>query len=245
MGRRIDVEADHVLELVGEFGVVGDLEGPHPMRLQPLSHPDPSHRRGTDPDRLGHRRRGPMSRRVRRCLVGQRHHPIHRRRRQGRNARRPGLVAAQPRHPLVHEALLPAPHHRLVLADRAGDRGGALAIAGQQHNPGAPDVLLRTVAIPNDRLQSQPISRGHRYRYPFAHSAAWHKTTANGCLSLGDIPGRRMSLWRRSRSPIFCSTIIRSTAARPAVPAAQDLMRLLGRFLRRAEHRRGDRIDAA
>jgi hypothetical protein len=25
MGRRIDVEANHILELVGEFGVVGDL----------------------------------------------------------------------------------------------------------------------------------------------------------------------------------------------------------------------------
>jgi len=36
VGRRIDVEPDHLLELVGEFGIVGNLEGAHPMRLQSM-----------------------------------------------------------------------------------------------------------------------------------------------------------------------------------------------------------------
>jgi hypothetical protein len=35
MGRRIDVEANDLLEFVGKFGVVGDLERAHPMRLEP------------------------------------------------------------------------------------------------------------------------------------------------------------------------------------------------------------------
>jgi hypothetical protein len=40
MSRRIDVETDDILQLVGEFGIVGDLEASHPMRLQPLPRPD-------------------------------------------------------------------------------------------------------------------------------------------------------------------------------------------------------------
>ena len=34
MGRRIDVEANDILELVGEFGIVRNLERAHPMRLK-------------------------------------------------------------------------------------------------------------------------------------------------------------------------------------------------------------------
>ena len=91
-----------------------------------------------------------MGRRMRRRPVGQRHHPIDAGGRQRRDARRPGLVAGQPRHPFLHEALRPAPNHGFVLADRPGDGIGALAIGGQQHDPGAPDVLLRAVAVPYD-----------------------------------------------------------------------------------------------
>jgi hypothetical protein len=36
MGRRIDIEANDILELLGEFGVVGELERAHPMRLERL-----------------------------------------------------------------------------------------------------------------------------------------------------------------------------------------------------------------
>jgi hypothetical protein len=41
------------------------------MGLQPVPLPDASHRRGTDPNRLGHRRRGPMVRLMRRRLISQ------------------------------------------------------------------------------------------------------------------------------------------------------------------------------
>src|SRR5271156_1241452 len=42
--------------------------------------------------------------------------------------RGPGLVAGQPLHLLLHEALLPAPDHGLALADSARDRGSARAV---------------------------------------------------------------------------------------------------------------------
>jgi hypothetical protein len=58
----------------------------------------------------------------------------------------------------MHEALLPAPDHGFALADSAGDGGGARAVSSQNNDLRAPDVLLRAVAIANDRVQSNPIS---------------------------------------------------------------------------------------
>src|SRR5256886_6860692 len=60
------LEADDFLELVGEFGIVGELERAHPMRLQPVPLPDAAHRGRADPHRLGHRWRAPMGRLMRR-----------------------------------------------------------------------------------------------------------------------------------------------------------------------------------
>jgi len=111
-----------------------------------------------------------MGRRMRRRLVGQRDYPIDRRSRQRRDPRRPGLVAGQPCDPLVHEARLPAPDHRLVLAEETGNGVGALAICRQQDDLGARDVPLRAVALPYDRLQSRAIGRPHRYGYSLCAS---------------------------------------------------------------------------
>ena len=92
---------------------------------------------------------------------------------------------------LRREALLPAPYRGFVLADCLGDGVGALAIRRQQDNPGAPDVLLRAIAIPCDRLQSHPISRCDRDGYSLPHCAHSHKTTPRrilfGRLLLGAI----------------------------------------------------------
>ena len=99
MGRRIDIEPDYLLELVGELGIVGELEGAHPMRLQPVPDPDAAHRGRTDPHRLGHGRRRPMGRFVRRGLVGQGNNAIDGLGRQWRDARRPRLVRVSPATP--------------------------------------------------------------------------------------------------------------------------------------------------
>jgi hypothetical protein len=131
MGRRIDVEANDILELLGEFGIVGELECAHPMRLKPVPLPDALHRGGADPRRLGHRRCGPMGRLMRRSLVGQGNDAIDGLGRQGRDARGAGLVAGEPLDPLTHEALLPAPDHGFTLADGAHNGSGALAVGGQ------------------------------------------------------------------------------------------------------------------
>ena len=157
VGGWIDIEADHLFELLGEFGIVGELERAHPVGLQPVPLPDASHRRRADPHRFGHRRRGPMGRLMRRLLVGQGNDTINRRGRQGRDAPGPGLLAGEPGDPLMHEALLPAPNHGFALANSAHDGGRACAVSGQNNDPRPPDVLLWAVAIPDDRLQAHPI----------------------------------------------------------------------------------------
>ena len=174
MGGRIDIETDHLLELLGEFGIVGELERAHPMGLQPVPLPDASHRRGADPNRLGHRRRGPMGRLMRRRLISQGNDAIDGLGRQRRNARGSGLVAGEPLDPLMHKALLPAPDHGFALADRAGNGGRARAVGRQNNDPCPPDVLLRTVAIPDDRLQASPIRRRDLDSNSLAHAAQSH-----------------------------------------------------------------------
>jgi hypothetical protein len=146
------------------------------MGLKPLSDPDAPHRRRADPDRLGHCWRAPVGRLVGRRLVGQHDDPIDGLGGQRRNARGPGLVAGQPLDPFMHEALLPAPDHGFALADSAGDGGGALAVGGQNNDPRPPKVLLRAVAIANDRVQPNPILRSDSDGNSLAHHRHLHKT---------------------------------------------------------------------
>jgi hypothetical protein len=43
MGRWIDMEADHIAQFVDEGGVVGQLELPHSVWLEPIGAPDALH----------------------------------------------------------------------------------------------------------------------------------------------------------------------------------------------------------
>ena len=96
MGRRGHVEADDVLDLFGEGGVVGTSEGAPAVRLHVAGVPDALHRAQADADRLGHGPAGPVGGRAgRRFPTGHRDHAGDRRRRQRWLPRRPGLVAQQ------------------------------------------------------------------------------------------------------------------------------------------------------
>ena len=112
---------------------------------------------------------------MRRGLVSQDNDTIDGLSRQRRNARGPRLVAGEPRDPLLHETLLPAPDYGLALANGAHDARGALAVGGQNHDPRPPNVLLRAVAIPDDRLQARPIRRGNGDGNSFAHHRQSHE----------------------------------------------------------------------
>ena len=66
--RRIEVEADHVLDFLRERRVVGDLEAVHQMRLEAVRAPDILDAGVADADRARHRAHAPMGR-VRRRLA--------------------------------------------------------------------------------------------------------------------------------------------------------------------------------
>ena len=145
MGGRIDVEPDHVAQLVGEVRVVGELE----LLTRCGARPWARQMRCTEETLMPTvclaimaavqwvaSRGGSVS--------GQRHH-----------ARRPPLAPSglmregrvlsrnRPSKPASAEALLPAPDAGLRLAGAAHDLDGAEPVRRQQDDLGPPDVLLR------------------------------------------------------------------------------------------------------
>ena len=70
---RVDIKPDDVAQLGHELGILGELEEPDPMRLEPMRTPDALHRAERDADSLGHHRPGPMRRLAGRLLQRQSH----------------------------------------------------------------------------------------------------------------------------------------------------------------------------
>ena len=66
MARRDEIKPDNVLNLLAEFGIVGELEAARQMRLQAMRRPDALHAGMAEADRLGELARRP--RRARRLL---------------------------------------------------------------------------------------------------------------------------------------------------------------------------------
>lgn len=155
--RRVEIEADHVFDLLRESRIVGQFECIDQVRLQPMGLPDRLDGRRRDAHRLGHRPQAPLGRVRRRLPHRLLKHPIDHFHRERRLARRARLVAAQTVDAGLHIARAPAPNGRLADTQPALDLIGADPVAGQQNNPGAPDMLLRRVAVGDQRLQPVPI----------------------------------------------------------------------------------------
>ena len=161
---RGDVEADDILELGGEIGIVGALEGAHPVRLEVVRLPDPLHRAQADAARLGHRPAGPVGCLAGRLGAGQRHHALHRGGSQRASCpacgvasrNRPSTPASAKRRCQRHTAGRPTPARRATSAtlSRVGRR---------QNEPSPRHVLLGAVAIGHDRLETRTI-RGRNPR---------------------------------------------------------------------------------
>ena len=62
------------------------------------------------------------------------------------------------------------------LRGSAGDGRGALAVGCQNNDPRAPNVLLRAVAMANNRVQPNPFLRSNGDRNPLAHHPHSHQT---------------------------------------------------------------------
>jgi hypothetical protein len=77
MGGRINVKADDVFELVGEFRILGELEGSDTMRSELMSLQDALHRTQADAGSLGQHPAGPMRGLARRSAQRQIDNPLH------------------------------------------------------------------------------------------------------------------------------------------------------------------------
>jgi hypothetical protein len=69
------------------------------------------------------------------------------------------LIARQACNALRHEPRLPPPYHRLGFAGPPLDLGRAAAFGGGKDDFGAPNMLLRHVAVTDNRLKPTAISR--------------------------------------------------------------------------------------
>ena len=176
----IDIEPDHIAQLLDEFWIVGEFELSHPMRLKAMSAPDALN--GTDGDArsLRHQRAGPVRRLARRRIERQRHDPRNDLVRQRLDARGPRLVARQPLESFVGEPFLPAPDASFRRARPAHDFVRANAIGRQKHDLAPPHVLLWRVAIPDQSQKPEPIFRRNGERYSCAHPPDSHFASPPG-----------------------------------------------------------------
>ena len=180
VGRRINVEADDVAQLVDELRIVGQFELAPPVRCEAMRLPDAPDGAGADAGGLRHHVGRPVRRLARRIGKRQRHHALGDFGAEPRNARWPRLVAQETLDAFRGEALLPAPHAGLRLAGSAHDLDGADTVGGQKYDPGAPDMLLRGVTIPDQGHQTRPIGRRNGERYSCAHAPDSHAHAAKG-----------------------------------------------------------------
>ena len=177
---RIDIQPDDIVELLGKFGIVRELELPVAMRLQPMRFPDAAHCAGADVPRGGHHGSGPVRRLARRHGQRERHHAINHCRLQRSNTRGPGLIAQQAVDTSCHVALLPPPDTGLRFTGLAHDRRCPRAIGTQQDDRCPPRMLLRRVTIPDYPFKPKPVRRRYVEFDPCAHDTESHGSAAQG-----------------------------------------------------------------
>jgi len=117
------------------------------------------------------------------------HNPLDDLRRQRRDARWPSLVAEQPIDAFSHEAFLPAPDSRLGLVGEPHDLNGAAAIRREQHDPGTPNVFLRTVAVGRYGLEPEVVNGAEFDDNAGAHGRDSHDRTRQGIRNRTPLSG--------------------------------------------------------
>jgi hypothetical protein len=163
VGRRIDIGPDHIAQL-----------------LEPMGAPDALDGRDADAGRVRHRRARPVRGFGQRRLHRQRHDALGDSGIEFRDARRPRLIAQQPFETLGGEAFLPALYTGLGLPSPVHDRVRARPFAVQQHDPRAPNMLLWSVPISNQRTKPIKIGREDGKGDAASHSPNSHAANQPG-----------------------------------------------------------------
>jgi hypothetical protein len=96
-------------------------------------------------------------------------------------ARTGSATQSKPKRAVRH--LLPAPDRRLADAGRPHDLGSASTVGGQQHDLGAPHVLLGAIPIRYDRVQADTDRRAYVDGDAGSHPPDSHRLQPRGTLS--------------------------------------------------------------
>jgi hypothetical protein len=89
--------------------------------------------------------------------AGERHDPVYGLVAQRRLAGLAGRIAQQPLDPGLGEPPLPAPHRRPADLGAPADRGDAQPVGRVQNDPSPHHMLLRAIALGDDRLQTSTL----------------------------------------------------------------------------------------
>jgi hypothetical protein len=170
MRRRVQVETDDVLDLLGESRIGGALEGPQTVRLEAMRRPNALHRTEADAGGLGHRSPGPMDRHARRLGAGCREHPRDGGLGQRCHARASGLVAEKAVYPGFGEAPLPAPHRGAAHPGAPRHFGGGKPLGRIKDNACPFDMFARTVAVGDHRGKPRPLFAGDDHTEFLSHA---------------------------------------------------------------------------
>jgi hypothetical protein len=161
----------------------GEFELFHPVRRQAVRAPDALDGTRADANDLRHHRGGPVGRLGGRGSLGQRHDAFGDARRQRRDARGACLIAQEAVVTCLHEAFLPAPHTGLRFAGPAHDLIGANTVRAQRHDLSSPDMLVRGVAVPCQRLQTAAVGRLKSNGNSGSHAPDSHAFSSRGIPS--------------------------------------------------------------
>ena len=171
------VEADDVLHLLGEGGVLGALEGAQAMRLETVRFPDALHRPQRQAHRPGHGPAGPMGHFPRRLGAGERHDLGHDRQRHGRLARLAAAFAPEPLHPALGIMPLPPPDRRAADLRLPRHLQHRQPVGRMENDPRPLHVLQRPATVADDRGQPRTIFGGDDDRYGLGHAPDPHESS--------------------------------------------------------------------
>lgn len=180
MGRRRDVEANQIMQFLGESLVVGEFEAAPAMRCQRMLMPDLDDRRGCNPNDLGHRTNRPVRCFLLRRIKRQCDDTLNEFAIQRRNAGRSALVAQKTIDALSHEALLPAPDAGFRFAGCLHDRDRSRTVATHQDDLRAPHVLLSRGRRCNNRFQPGSVRHSDVKCDTCTHTISLHDEDRKG-----------------------------------------------------------------
>ena len=132
--RRVEIEANDILELLLEMFVVGELEGSYPVRFDPVCSPYPAHARRANSNFAGHGCPAPMGSSLGLFFQRQADDSRFGRSRKRRDAAWPGFVLENALNSSLGITVSPTPHFHLVLAKLQGDLLVLQSVSSQQND---------------------------------------------------------------------------------------------------------------